>query len=262
MGENTGKPGQTAVTAPQPTPAEDVRALTRRALTGSLATLDQATGHPYASLVLVATAADGAPLLLLSGLARHTRNLMADSRASLLVDGTAGSGDPLAGGRATLIGHITPLEGSHAARARTRFLARHPASAGYADFADFGFFALVPERAHYVGGFGRIVEVPAHDILVDTRGAEALLAAEADILAQMNEAHAAALSRYAKRRFCQDADSWRMSGIDTEGLDLVADGTSARLVFAKRVVNPDDACHAIADLAVQHEGLHPGPRRG
>lgn len=263
MGENTGKPGQSAGAAQKPTPAEDVRALTRRASTGALATTDQATGHPYASLVTTATAADGTPLMLLSGLARHTRNLLADPRASLLVDGTAGSADPLAGGRATVIGRIARLtEAGAVSAARARFLARHPEAEGYADFADFGFFALVPERAHYIGGFGRIVDVTAGEILIDTRGAEALMEAEASILAHMNADHAETIALYAKRLLGQPSDSWRMTGIDPEGLDLTAGRRSARLIFAKRVTNPDDARRTLADLAHAARGASPQAPEG
>ena len=67
-------------------PAPASRRLIRTALKASLATLDRATGHPYASLILVATEPDGAPVFLISRLALHTRNLEKDPRASLLID--------------------------------------------------------------------------------------------------------------------------------------------------------------------------------
>ena len=107
-------------------PAAAPRRLVRTALKGSLATLDRETGHPYASLVLVATEPDGAPTFLISRLALHTRNLEKDPRASLLIDGTGGLGDPLGGGRLTLIG---TAQRSATETARRRFLARHPPSA-------------------------------------------------------------------------------------------------------------------------------------
>ena len=264
MPATPGKPGQKpGVSLPEsttPTPAEDVRALVRLAMTASLASLDQATGHPYASLVLTATTPDGTPLLLISRLARHTRNILGDPRASLLFDGTQGSADPLAGGRATLIGHVVPVEESSIDTARRRFLARHPEAEGYADFADFGFYALRTVAAHYVGGFGRIVELQAADILLDTTGAEALLAAEADFLARMNADHAESIAHYATARLGQPADSWRMSGIDPDGADLTAGRHAARLSFAKRVMNPDDARRTLADLAGAVQGASPrGP---
>ena len=106
-------------------PAVASRRLMRTALKGALATLDRATGHPYASLILLATEPSGAPTFLISRLALHTRNLEQDSRASVLIDGTGGLGDPLTGGRLTLTG-VARL--STSPTALRRFLARHPSA--------------------------------------------------------------------------------------------------------------------------------------
>jgi heme iron utilization protein len=240
-------------------PAVEVRGIVRRALSASLATVDQATGFPYASLVLVACAPDGAPVLLLSQLARHTRNLLADARASLLFDGTAGSADPLAGGRVTLIGRIVPC-GDPAIRCR--FLRRHPSAAGYADFQDFGFYVMVPDRAHYVGGFGRIVELLAGEVLIETSGAEALLAVETEFLANANADHADTIGRCATRLLREPAGQCLMTGIDPEGMDLLAGRRAVRLTFAKRLRTPADARQALAHLAHAVRGASPTPQEG
>ncbi|MGD9743789.1 MAG: HugZ family protein [Hyphomicrobium sp.] len=108
---------------------------------------------PYASLVLIATDRDGAPLLLLSELAEHTRNLAKDPRASLLVDGTGGLDNPLTGARATLLGRVSPTAD---AEALERFIARHSTARIYAGFRDFRCYRFEIERAHLVAGFGRI----------------------------------------------------------------------------------------------------------
>lgn len=223
-------------------------------MTAALATLDQATGHPYASLVLVATTADGSPILLLSRLARHTRNLLAEPRASLLFDGTAGTADPLAGNRATLIGRIG-IEESPAAR--RRFLARHPSAAGYVDFGDFAFFRLAVERAHFVGGFGRIVELPAAELLTNLAGAEQLIAAESDIIAHMNTDHADAVGLYATTLAGAEPGPWRMTGIDPAGADLVMATQSVRIAFSQPIATPGDARRVLADLA--HAARGPSP---
>lgn len=149
---------------------DEARATARRLLdtasTGSLATLDAATGHPFATLVTVATDADGAPLILVSRLSGHTANLLADPRVSLLVAQT-GKGDPLAHPRITLIATARAIaRGSdEAAGARERFLARHPKAALYVDFPDFGFFALDVVRASLNGGFGKAYELTAEDVM-------------------------------------------------------------------------------------------------
>lgn len=256
MAENSLIPG-TSTDQGQPTStAADARRLVRCSMTAALATLDQATGHPYASLVLVATTAAGAPILLMSRLARHTRNLRADTRASLLFDGTSGSADPLAGGRVTLIGHIAPCDG---AGVRDRFLARHPTAADYVDFADFDFYALTAEKAHFIGGFGRIVELPASDLLIDITDAGPLLDAARDILAHMNGPRADVVALYATQLLGQAADAWRMAGIDPEGADLLAGTRAARLAFTRRVLTPDDARGELAHLASAARG--PSPAR-
>jgi putative heme iron utilization protein len=118
-------------------------------------------GWPYASLVLIACDADGRPILLLSDLAEHTKNIRADPRVSLLIDGAGAPGnpddDPLAAPRVTLLGRAQPIEdAAQRTTLRTLFLARHPEAAVYADFTDFHFYRVIVERAHLVAGFGRI----------------------------------------------------------------------------------------------------------
>jgi len=137
------------MTQPQmPTKAElaaDARALVRRALKASLATIAAGSGYPYASLITVATEASGAPVFLISTLAQHTKNLSLNPRASILFDGTGAAGDPLQGARVTLYGKA---EKTGEEAARRRFLARHPEAEFYADFPDFAFWRLAVEGAH------------------------------------------------------------------------------------------------------------------
>jgi putative heme iron utilization protein len=135
------------------------RALLREAGRATLATL--LDGAPYASLVLVAEDEDGSPILLLSDLAEHAKNLKRDKRASLLIDGTAGLADALAGPRVTLLGS---MERSSEARLKARFLARHPNAATYAGFGDFACYRMKVARAHLVEGFGRIAWITPEDL--------------------------------------------------------------------------------------------------
>lgn len=224
--------------AAQPTPGEAARTLMRRALKASLATIEASTGHPYASLVTIATDVDGTPLLLISTLALHTKNLASDARASLLFDGTDPAGDPLAGGRVTVIGRAVKT-GRETARAR--FLARQEHASGYADFPDFAFYELAVERAHFIGGFGRIVDLSRSDIVIDTADASPLISAHADVVDHMNEDHAAAIALYATELAGAPGGPWRMTGLDPDGFDLVCDGMTCRLPFTKRVTTPDEA---------------------
>jgi putative heme iron utilization protein len=221
--------------------------LLRGATKASLATLlARLPGHPYASLVLVATEPDGTPLFLISRLALHTHNLAADARASLLVDGTDGLADPLTGGRITLIGRAGPV---HGATAKPRFLARHPAAQAYAGFADFTMYALHVVQAHYVGGFGTIVDMAPAELTCAVDDAQALVAAEPDILAHMNADHRDAIALYATEIAQRAAGDWRMSGIDPEGIDLLHRSNAARIEFPARVRTPAEARAALVALA-------------
>ena len=202
-------------------------------------------GRPYASLVATACDLDATPLLLLSDLATHTRNLLTDPRVSLLFEGTVGLGDPLAGPRLTVVGRA---ERSDDARLAARFAARHPASAAYAGFADFHLYRVIIERGHLVAGFGRIAWLDAAELRFRT-DVSALAAAEADIVGHMNVDHPDAIAVYAERLLVRSRAGWRMTGIDPEGCDLRREGETARLDFGAPVLTPVAARSVLVALA-------------
>jgi len=228
------------------TPGPWSRAILRRALKASLATSHHETGMPYASLVTIATMPDGAPLTLISTLAEHTKNILANPRASLLLDETGGLGDPLEGARVSVCGTMEKVD---IPSARARFLNRHPSAARYADFDDFDFYTLKIEGAHFVGGFGRISDLTANDLTTDTSDAAQLMAAEAEIVAHMNADHAGAVALYATKLLGAPAGDWRFVSCDPEGCDLVAGETGLRLDFPHRVKTSQEARITLAELA-------------
>ena len=139
----------------------DVRAVLRALRSGRCCALRPAL--PYVSLVLVATDHDGAPMLLLSDLADHTRNLAA-IRAPRCCSTARRAGGP-AGRRA---GHRAgPAAREREPRHRARYLARHRSAAMYVDFKDFAFYRMEVERAHLVAGFGRIHWLDGAEVLVE-----------------------------------------------------------------------------------------------
>lgn len=222
------------------------RRLMREARTAALATLD-ADGGPYASLVQVAGLPDGAPILLLSNLARHTRNLKADARASLMLEERR-EGAELEGARISLKGRIAREEGEGA---RRRFLLRHPDAAGFADFADFAFYRFEVEGAHLVAGFGRIVDLPRDELLTDLAGADGLLASEAGAVEHMNEDHLDAISLYATALLGAPAGDWRIIALDPEGCELMSGARVRRLDFPRRVANGGELRAVLVELAKQ-----------
>jgi hypothetical protein len=226
--------------------AGNARALVRTGLKASLASLAAGSGTPYASLITVATDAAGAPIFLISALAKHSQNLTADPRASILFDGTGAAGDPLQGARVTLIG---VAEKTTDAAVRRRFLARHPEAEFYAGFPDFSFWRLKIEGGHYIGGFGRIVDLEPGELLVDVTTAGELLAAEPGIIEHMNADHREAVRLYATRLAGGAEGHWRMSGIDPEGCDLLFEGDARRVLFETPIATPGEARKELVRLA-------------
>lgn len=235
------------------------RELVRASAVASLATLDPDDGPPHASLVTVALDRDLSPILLLSRLARHRRNLSEKPAAALLLTGEGRRdaaqsnpladppSDPLAGDRVTVRGTVA-LSDDPAHRAR--FLARHPEAAGYADFGDFDFFRMTVGAVHLVGGFGRISTFDGAD-WPPGLAAEPLREAEGEIVAHMNEDHGDAVAAYATGLLGRADGPWRMTGIDPWGIDLRNGGEVARLAFDAAVLIPDDARKALVALVRQ-----------
>lgn len=217
--------------------SETVRRLIRSRDRAVLSTLhDGRAGWPHGSLVLTACRHDASPLLLISDLAEHTRNIRNDPRVSLLFDGTEGLDDPLTGPRASVLGRA---ERTSDATARARFLARHPSAEIYSEFPDFHLYRVAMEAVHLVAGFGRIDWVPGDAVRVGS--SPALIEQEADIVAHMNDDHADAIQEYATVLAGVDGTGWRMTGCDSEGFDLRLGGETARIDFENPVKDGSDA---------------------
>lgn len=234
-------------------PARLARSLLRRSRQGALATLMAGTGAPYCSLVNVASAPDGAPILLISRLAVHTRNILADPRVSLMLDERA-AGDPLEGARIMLAGVAEQAEGDVAANLRQRYLNVHPSADVFVNFADFSFFRIAPTGAHLVAGFGRINDLAPAQFLTDISDAEGLLSAEQGAVDHMNTDHRDALNLYATRLLGAAPGDWRCTGCDPDGLDLADGATALRLDFPRRIVTPGALRQVLVEFAAQARG--------
>src|SRR5471030_3180037 len=184
------------------------RSLLRRRRQGALATLMAGSGDPYCSLVNVASHADGSPILLISRLALHTRNILGDSRVSLMLDERAG-GDPLEGSRIMLAGRAEEAGGDAVALLRRRYLSAHPSAEAFVDFGDFSFFRIRPVATHLVAGFGRILDLKPKSFLTDISDCGALLEAEAGAIEHMNEDHREAMNLNATKLLGAESAEWR-----------------------------------------------------
>lgn len=187
-------------------------------------------GRPYASLVLVASDLDGSPILMLSNLADHSRNIAADPRISLLLAPAIGAPEALAQARLTLIGEARPdAEG----RLRERFLDRHPGAALYAGYSDFRCYRVSCRKAHLVAGFGRIRWLEGARLRL--RPEAAVLWPEMGNLARRLNVEEIGLVERLGAAASGVAAPWRLTGIDTEGCDFRAGERTARLDFASPV---------------------------
>jgi putative heme iron utilization protein len=226
------------------------RSLLRRSRQGALATLMAGSGDPYCSLVNVASHADGSPILLISRLALHTRNLLDDPRVSLMLDERA-EGDPLEGARIMLSGRAEEAGGADAAIFRRRYLNAHPSAEAFVDFKDFSFFRIRPTGTHLVAGFGRIVDLNPGQFLTDIADADALLEAEQGAIDHMNADHLDAINLYATKLLGAAPADWRCTGCDPDGMDLQAGSATLRLDFPRRIVTPAALRQILKELADQ-----------
>ena len=203
---------------PTPTHGERARTLVANTGSGTLCTLArEPKGHPYGSFVVFGLD-EGTPVFLVSHLAEHTRNMLADDRVSLLV-AEPGSGDALARGRVTLVGRAKQLDGEAAKSARTAYLAANPNASYYIDYGDFSLWGMEIESIRFIGGYGRMSWVESSD----WSGSEAdpMVGVQAKILNHMNEDHREAMGLMC-RAFtkAQDFSEVTMTGIDRYGFEM------------------------------------------
>jgi heme iron utilization protein len=230
--------------------AKLARGLLRRSRQGALATLMAGSGDPYCSLVNLASYPDGSPILLISRLALHTRNILADARVSLMLDERS-EGDPLEGSRIMLAGRAEQAGGDDAELSRRRYLNAHPSAEAFVNFKDFSFFRIRPSAAHLVAGFGRIVDLKPEQFLTDISDAGILLEAEQGAIDHMNADHRDAMNLYATRLLGAEAADWCCTGADPDGLDLQAGTQTLRLDFPQRIVTPTALRQVLKQLADQ-----------
>lgn len=224
-----GDPGDAPSIAPpltdvaqprRPSAAEEARTVAAATNTATLGSLS-ADGGPWASLVTYGLLG-GHPVLCVSHMAEHGRNLARDPRASLSVVAPDAPSDPLANARITLAGTVRRPEGDELAATREAHLRAVPAAQYYIDYSDFTVWLLQVERVRWVGGYGRMDSATA----ADYAGAEPdpVLPHAADAVRHLNDDHAGALLNMA-RRFggYPDATAARCERADRYGLDIRVD---------------------------------------
>jgi hypothetical protein len=209
---------------------------------GALSTLSRRiAGYPYGSVVPFVLDHEAQPIILVSRLAEHTRNLEADARTSLVVhdDGD----DVQAGARLTLLGNAGPIDGDRTLRAR--FLRYQPQAQQLLDLGDFSFWRITPLTLRFIAGFGAIRWIsaaefapPAHD----------LAEVEADIVAHMNADHPDALRACCRNSLGREVRETQMLGVDCDGFDARADGVRLRLDFTEMAPDAESVRRALVQM--------------
>ncbi|WP_327141230.1 HugZ family pyridoxamine 5'-phosphate oxidase [Nocardia sp. NBC_01327] len=214
---STPPPLTAVVNADRPAPAEEARTVVAATNTATLASLT-ADGAPWASFVTYGLL-DGQPVLCVSRMAEHGRNLAADPRASLSIVSPDLPSDPLAGSRVTLAGKVEQPQGDEAVAAREAHLAAVPAAKYYIDFSDFTLWVMRVERVRWVGGYGRMDSATAEQY--SAAAPDTVVSAAARAITHLNDDHADALLAMAQARGgYPDATAAVCERADRYGLDL------------------------------------------
>lgn len=210
---------------------------------GILATLSKRLdGFPFGSVAPFVTDQSGAPIILISTLAEHTKNILQDNRVSLIVHPCAD--DMQTAGRVTLSGHATQL--ADKPPLRNRYLRYLPQAAQYFDMHDFQFYRIAITAVRYIGGFGKIHWVEAANYQAP---ANQLAELEDGILEHMNSDHANALVSLCGQVHQEEVGTATMIGIDCDGFDVRAQAQLLRFEFAIPVLDAQGARATLAAMA-------------
>lgn len=249
--QHTGDATDAGREPPEPSFAERARTIVHLGRTGALATHSRhASGYPFASVAPYGVDASGRPTLLVSSLAVHTQNLIADSRASLLVQQAGWEDDPLAGGRVTLLGDVARVPEAEVEEVRADYLARHERARAWVGFGDFAFYRMEVRELYFVAGFGAMGWVDA--AAYAAASPDPLADVAAGILAHMNEDHADALRLYCEVYAGLAVDEAVMTGVDRLGLRVRArsgdETRSVRIGFPREARSASEARSVFVEM--------------
>ena len=254
VGKHAGRPATGQPPVLEPSFAERVRTLVYMGRIGSLSTISRKQpGFPFGSVMPYAGGECGRPIFLISTMAMHTHNLLADPRASLLVTQPDAGGDPLGASRVTLLGKVLPIAKPKTAEARKLYLARYENSKYWVDYEDFAFYRMDVIDVYYVGGFGVMGWVSAEEY----RNArpDPLADAAAGILQHMNTDHGDSLILLARVFAGIASQEAAMTAVDRFGFRLrlkTPEGMrGARIPFLREVSNPADTRNVLIEMVQQ-----------
>ena len=255
--QHAGGGAPSAAAPPEPPFAERARTLMHLGRVGALCTQSRkAAGFPFGSVAPYGLDEVGCPTFLISTMAMHTQNLVADRRASLLVTQPGWTDDPLAGARVTLVGTVAPLPAAGVVRVREEYLARHENARHWVDFDDFAFYRMQIVDLYYVAGFGAMGWVDAGEYRAASP--DPLADSAPGILAHMNADHADALKLYCRAFAGVEVDAATMTAVDRLGFRVRAQSgdrlQGLRINFPREVRSPEAARAVLVEMVRQARG--------
>lgn len=250
-GPKIAEPTHTPEPAPRRTPGEEARTVVHGASVGSLASLSD-DGTPWASIITFGATDVGEPVLVVSTMAEHGRNLAREPKASIAIAEPVPEGeDPLDRARITLAGHVIVPTGDEADAALDAHARHYPHARGYATYADFTTYVLRVDRVRWVGGFARMATVEAADYA--TAAVDPTAPGAAYARQHLNDDHADALLLWAQTvGGYADATEATVEAIDRYGADLRVQTprgqAPVRVGFAEVAQSPGDLRAATVEL--------------
>lgn len=207
-------------------------------------------GFPFGSVVPYALNMEGRPIVLISSIAQHTKNILEDSKMSLTITAADG-GDVQAAARLCLLGHLKPMEADE--QAENRYFSYFEQSKLYFDVHDFSFYEFHPEAVRYIGGFGKIFWVDVKDFFLANPFFGSV---EEGMLTHMNDHHSNSIRAYAMhfgKMTIEERQIVRLVGMDAEGMDLKVDQERLRIPFEKNIQTAGEARETLT--ALSHEAM-------
>jgi heme iron utilization protein len=224
--------------------ANAARKLLNHQSTGVLSTHSvEVEGYPFGSIAPYVLNYDGEPIILISEIAQHTRNIRRNNRVSITIFDQCAV-DPLASSRLTWVGNAEPVEPGDR-EIRQRYLRYFPSAESYFDTHDFSFYCIRLQKARYIGGFGEIFWIDPDAMLLVNPFRDS----ETRIVEHMNEDHQEALFHYCKLLRVTAVEAVKMTGIDSEGFDMLADERKLRIDFDTSIATVEAARAALVKLA-------------
>jgi heme iron utilization protein len=232
--------------------AQEAKQFLRSTQHGILSTIsNKFVGYPFGSVTPFILGHDGQPIVLISTIAEHTKNIIANPKVSLLV---FAKGDDLqANARLTLLGEAENI-GKDDADLMARYCRYFPDSVGYFAMHDFSFYRINIAQARYIAGFGKMGWMEGNALNIQA-GSNHIAALETDMIEHMNQDHADSLMAYCQHFHGLTPSRALLIGIDSDGFDVEVvvddDIKTLRFNFAAPIFDANSARAAFVAISKQ-----------